>query len=61
VKLTKQLAQPVKFDQHGILTRQLGIKAVPSMVTFDGKQPHLTITEVDVSTLPDQEARDEKR
>ena len=42
----KTLNHPVKFDQGGILIQQLGIKAVPSIVSLDQAKAHLKITEI---------------
>ena len=36
--LMHRLNQPVFFDQHGSLTRKLGIRQVPALVTQDGKR-----------------------
>ena len=35
-KLSEQLGIPCFFDQHGVLTHKLGIKAVPAVVKQDG-------------------------
>lgn len=42
----KTLNHPVKFDQGGVLIQQLGIKAVPSIVSLDQAKAHLKITEI---------------
>ncbi len=36
--LMRQWQQPVYHDQHGLLTRRLGIQQVPALVSQDGRQ-----------------------
>lgn len=42
--LMRQWQQPVYHDQHGLLTRRLGIQQVPALVSQDGR--HLRIDEL---------------
>lgn len=47
LELARQWHTPVFFDQHGLLTRRLGIRNVPALVTQDG--PRLRIDEMAVT------------
>jgi conjugal transfer pilus assembly protein TraW len=38
LQLMRQLRRPVYFDQGGVLVQQLGIRAVPAMVSQDGQR-----------------------
>lgn len=49
--VVKRLNHPVKFDQGGVLVQQLGIKAVPSIVSLDQAKAHLKITEIGAQQL----------
>jgi conjugal transfer pilus assembly protein TraW len=46
LKLSEDLNIPVYFDQNGILTKKLGIRRVPALVTQDGQQ--LKIEEIKI-------------